>query len=71
MKVFSQNSNRVWVKLSEDVGKKIELSKQVYSFIKDFRVVIITMILFQKGKELFSFLSKYENYKNIQYLEFT
>ena len=33
--------------MSEDEGKKIELSKRVYSFIRDFRVLMIGKLLME------------------------
>ena len=37
-KIFFQDFKRVWRKMSEYEGKKIQLSKRVYSFIRDLRV---------------------------------
>ena len=38
MRRFHENINRVWVKTSEYGGKITQIFKQVYSFIRDFRV---------------------------------
>ena len=42
MNSFFKNSNRVWRKMSEYEGKKIGLSKRVYSFNRYLRVLPTT-----------------------------
>ena len=46
-KISSRKINRVQGKMSEDEGKKIELSKRVYSFIRDFRVHTVYYEIFR------------------------